>query len=382
MSTAEAANPTSPEIEKFNDLLTTSLKESEDFHAITGTFEEAFARPDVQEQAGKDIRGRIQNVQDLKEIFAKIGMSFIGFDNANVPDEGSQALKLSPRWCEFEERFHAIVDKSCDEVCAASVFMQVYSRTILTDVNAEDRATLGEELRSFMSKLDAKAADAFNVRAESTRLAEDVRAYIPVIEEALALARSRLTVDADSTKAMLSSLHEKLRQIQHNMNSIGTTCAAHLAAGAGAAGLAIGTLSPAAIFIAAASIYNAIGTDVDASIQAKEMAELERAIKQCDANMDKITAKEQILARHQADLSTIKMDIIRLVTKLDMIAMGDLWSSLKSDMHDLDTQLSLSVDPNMPLESRLLRQIKASRELYAFLATLLEMYVKGVGVRE
>ncbi|KAL7284011.1 hypothetical protein ACG7TL_001284 [Trametes sanguinea] len=348
MSVTEGANPASSEVTRLNTLLTNSTTEGEDFHALSDTFEEALGRPDVQEQARKDVRERAKNAGEMKETFSLIRMKLIEFDNANFQDKDDKLLKLGAQWREFQHRFHTILDKDRDNASAASTFMQIYSMDILTDVHADDRATLREQLQGFITvklesygldilsllissaqELDKKAACAVDTRAESKRLAEDIRVFTANVEETLIIARSRLTADVELDKARLESLHEQMQR-----------------------------------------------SDFHAT-EAKEMLDLEQEIKQCDAEQGGLVSREQLLAKYQANLPTMQKDILGLATKVDLMVKVEIWDLFKHDVVALDWQLAQLTDPDMPINSRIMRQIKASREAYMFLATLLDMYVKG-----
>ncbi|KAJ3007918.1 hypothetical protein NUW54_g3358 [Trametes sanguinea] len=375
MSATKTATITSTETTEYTLLLENSLKAGDDFDAISDKFEEAFNKPEVQEQAIKDIRDLTKNVREIKEMFSKIGVGFVEFDNANFLDKDNKVLKLGPQWREFQDRFQVILDKSFDNASAASAFMQIYSKAILTDVNAEDRAALKEELQGFVTKLEAKAADALDTKNDFTRLAEDIRVFTAVIEETLKKASGRLTADMDIVKAKLESLRKQLEEVQAKMKSMGIACVASLAVGAVAAGVAIFTLSPAAMFLAVSSVFSAIGTGIKVAQAKKEAAKLEEDIKKAEAELAELLAREQLLAKYQGSLEGTKKDVMGLAAKVDTIA--GIWQYLKGDMVSLHEQLSLSVDPDMPLTSRFMRKIKATREVYMRLATLLDMYAKG-----
>ncbi|CDO77961.1 hypothetical protein BN946_scf184971.g11 [Trametes cinnabarina] len=375
MSAAKTATYTTPETTEFTILLENSLKHGEDFDAISDKFEEEFNKPEVQEQAIKDIRDLTKNVREIRQMFSKIGLGFVEFDNANFLDKDNKVLKLGPQWREYQDRFQKILDMSFDNASAASAFMQIYSKAILTDVEADQRAALREELEGFVKKLEVKASDALNTKNEFTRLAEDIRVFAAVMEETLKRASGRLTQDMDIVKAKLESLRSQLQEVHARMKSMGIACVASLAVGAIAAGIAIVTLSPVAMFIAVSSVFSAIGTGIKVAQAKKEAAQLEADIKKYEAELAELVAREKLLAKYQASLESTKKDITGLAAKVDAIA--GIWQSLKGDMVSLHAQLSLSTDPDMPLTSRFMKKIKATRELYMRLATLLDMYAKG-----
>ncbi|OSD08805.1 hypothetical protein PYCCODRAFT_1485202 [Trametes coccinea BRFM310] len=372
MSVTEAANLASPEVTNLNDLLAHSLKTSEDFHALSAKFEEALGRPEVREQARKDIHERTKNAQEMKETFTLIGMGLTEFDNANFLDKDDKPLKLGAQWRELQHRLYTVLDKDHEDAFTVSTFMQIYSMNILADVLTDDRATLREQLQGFVTELDKRAARAVNARVESKRLAEDIRVFTVNVEETLMMARSRLTTDVELDKARLESLHEQMQRQDSPFPSQGRACTAHLAA-AGAAGVAISTLSPAAMFLAAACVYDAIGSDLHAT-QSKEIQDLEQQIKQRDAELSELVAREQLLAKYQAKISNMQKDILSLATKVDPMIQVELWNLVPL------VRLANSITSHchgVGLRQRFMRQVKASRELYRFLAALLDMYGKG-----
>ncbi|KAH9887219.1 hypothetical protein C8Q73DRAFT_256746 [Cubamyces lactineus] len=375
MSATITATLTSNAVSEYQLILNKSLEKEEDFDTISEHFAEALRKPEVQEQTIKDIRELTKTVKEIKEAFRRIGEGFVEFDGAKFLDNDNNLLQLGGQWREYQTRFQDILDRSFDNASRAAAFMHQYSKAILTDVDQSCYGDLQIELQAFVKKLESKAAEALQTKNEFTRLADDLRLFAQTVEEAVKKAGARLDNDLTAARAHLHNLQAQLEEVYHKMKNMGIACVASLAVGAVAAGVAIITLSPVAMFFAVTSVISALTTGIKYAEAKKEATRIEGEIQECNRKIAELMAKEQLLKKYQEGLEATKKEITGLAGKVDTIA--NIWQYLRSDMIQLSEQLALATDPDMPVTKRFLRKVAATRELYMKLATLLDMYAKS-----
>ncbi|KAL1943855.1 hypothetical protein VTO73DRAFT_3673 [Trametes versicolor] len=376
MSTITATLTASSEaVSEYKLILEKSLKDHEDIDSITEHFAEALQKPEVKEQAIKDIRNLTKTIKEIRAGFEHIAGTFVGFDSAKFLDKENNVLQLGGTWHGYFERFNVIVEESFKNATAAAAFMKMYSNALLTDVDQASFGDLQIELQAFVAKLEAKAQDALRTQNNFATLATDLRLFESVVEDAIRKAGARVGDDLTAARARLSTLQNQLAEVSSKMSSMGIACVSSLAVGAVSAGIAIFTLSPVAMFMAVSSVISAVGTGIKYAEAKKEASRLESEIQECNNQIAELMAKEELLNKYRQSLDATKRDIEGLAGKIDTIA--GIWQYLKTDMLLLKEQLALSVDPDMPITRRFLKKIAATRELYVKLGTLLDMYAKG-----
>ncbi|KAH9887244.1 hypothetical protein C8Q73DRAFT_794802 [Cubamyces lactineus] len=366
---------TSEAVSQYQLALNNSLTKDADFNNASERFSDAFHKPEVQEQVVKDIRELTNTIKEIREAFRRIGESLVEFDNASFLDVDNNVLQLGGRWRAYQTRFQEILDRSFDNASSAAAFLHQYSKAILTDVEQSSYQDLQIELQAFVQKLEKKAADALQTKNDFTRLADDLRLFSQVIEEAVKKAGARIGDDLTRAKAHLRNLQGQLEEVQHKMKHVGIACVASLTVGAVAAGFVIFTLSPIAMIAVVGAAIGSAVTGIKYLQAKKEAAKLQEDIEGCNRQIAELLEKERLLKKYLERLEVTKQEITGLAGQVDAIA--GIWQHLRSDMVQLQEQLALATDPDMPITGRFMKKVAATRELYTKLAMLLDMYAKN-----
>lgn len=99
MSTITATLTASSEaVSEYKLILEKSLKDHEDIDSITEHFAEALQKPEVKEQAIKDIRNLTKTIKEIRAGFEHIAGTFVGFDSAKFLDKENNVLQLGGTW--------------------------------------------------------------------------------------------------------------------------------------------------------------------------------------------------------------------------------------------------------------------------------------------
>ncbi|KAI0659411.1 hypothetical protein C8Q70DRAFT_140048 [Cubamyces menziesii] len=364
-----------PAVAQYQLSLNKSLAKDADFNAVSERFSDAFHNPEVQDQIVKDIHELTNTIKDIKEAFRRIGESLVEFDNAVFLDVDGDHLQLGRPWRAYQTRFQEILDRSFDNASSAAAFLNQYSRAILTDVDQASYKELQTELQAFVKKLEAKAADALQTKNDFTRLADDLRLFSQVIEEALKKAGARIDYELIAAKARLRNLQSQLEEVQHKLKHVGMACVSTLTVGAVSAGFVIFTLSPIAMIAVVGSAIGSAITGIKYLQAKREAARLQEEIKEYNELISQLLEREKLLRKYLERLETTKQEIAGLASQVD--AISGIWQHLRSDMIQLQEQLALATDPEMPITGRFMKKIAATRELYTKLAMLLNMYAKN-----
>ncbi|KAJ8482859.1 hypothetical protein ONZ51_g5078 [Trametes cubensis] len=388
-----------PAVAQYQLSLNKSLAKDADFNAVSERFSDAFHNPEVQDQIVKDIHELTNTIKDIKEAFRRIGESLVEFDNAVFLDVDGDHLQLGRPWRAYQTRFQEILDRSFDNASSAAAFLNQYSRAILTDVDQASYKELQTELQAFVKvpsfvyldippftvfpqKLEAKAADALQTKNDFTRLADDLRLFSQVIEEALKKAGARIDYELIAAKARLRNLQSQLEEILSpqkpdnvQLKHVGMACVSTLTVGAVSAGFVIFTLSPIAMIAVVGSAIGSAITGIKYLQAKREAARLQEEIKEYNELISQLLEREKLLRKYLERLETTKQEIAGLASQVD--AISGIWQHLRSDMIQLQEQLALATDPEMPITGRFMKKIAATRELYTKLAMLLNMYAKN-----
>ncbi|KAI9062237.1 hypothetical protein FKP32DRAFT_1677561 [Trametes sanguinea] len=324
------------------------------------------------DKAIEDIRELSKIAQEIKQAFTEIGCHFVAFDNANFRDNDNRVLKLGGQWRIYQIRFQTILDKSFDNASAASAFMQQYSKTVMTDVGQTSYAALRDEIQVFVKRLETKAADALCTKNEFTQLANDVRILAKLVGESLRQVDSRVMSDLKTTRQELDLLRTKLYNVDEQMKLMTLASVKVAAPGGLFAGAAVFSLSPSTLSDFMTSIIR--GSDQFKQLE-RHYELIQKEITVREEKLASLAAQEHLIAKYQSPLDQTTQSIDTLARKVEVIV--GIWQYLRSDMIILQQELALASDPDMPITSFFLKKIRATRELYAKLATLLEMYAKG-----
>ncbi|CDO69681.1 hypothetical protein BN946_scf184851.g69 [Trametes cinnabarina] len=355
-------------VQPFAILIQESLKKRETAEEISDRLAAAFESSEVTDATITSVRDLSKKVKDIKEMFTKIGQSFVEFDNANFLDDKNNVIQLGSQWHEFQTRsMHSLYPPICVE----------YTGIILTDVESDARQALREELQGFVAQLKQKADDASRAKGEFGRLAIDLRNFTAVLEGIFKKANVRLATDLQATRTKLEGLRVQLKEVTDKIQSMSEACVEAFAVGGSSAGGFFARLSPRAIWTALKEVFTheqeTLRNEIDKAKQKENSLKTE--INVLEAQLADLLAKEELLARYMCTLEATKGDINSLADKVD--AISNIWQCLRADMIKLDTALSNTVDPNMPLTYFFMKKIRATRALYMNIAYALEMYAKG-----
>ncbi|KAL7284015.1 hypothetical protein ACG7TL_001288 [Trametes sanguinea] len=324
------------------------------------------------DKATEDIRELSKIAQEIKQAFTDIGGHFVAFDNANFQDNEGRVLKLGGQWRIYQIRFQTVLDKSFDNASAASAFMQQYCKAVMTDVGQASYASMRDEIQVFVKRLETKAADALRTKNEFTELANNVRVLTRVVEESLRQVDARVISDLKITREELELLRSKLFYVDDQMKLMSLVNVKVAAPGGLFAGAAMLSLSPSTLRDFMSSLIR--GSDQFKKLE-ESYAMLEKEIAIREEKLASLVAKEHLIAKYQSPLDQTIQRIDNLAHKVEVIV--GIWQYLRSDMIILQEELALASDPDMPITSFFLKKIRATRELYAKLAMLLDMYAKG-----
>ncbi|CDO70173.1 hypothetical protein BN946_scf184774.g1 [Trametes cinnabarina] len=311
------------------------------------------------DQAIVDIRELSKIAEDIKQAFHDIGLHFLEFDNANFQNNEGRVLKLGGCWQVYQivhllfiwfvkyamlillafQQFQTMLDKSFDNASTASAFMQQYSEAIMTDVAQASYVSLRGEIQMFVKWLETKAEDVLRTKNESTGLANDVRLLTMTVAESL------IQVDA------------------HVMNEINVTTKSSTYSACSSTCSLEDELS----IIRGSNKYKQIEY---------ACAYIKQEISNREDRLATLVAKEHLITKYQSPLDQTTLNIENLARKANVVV--GIWQYLRSDMIILQQELSLASDPDMLLTALFLKKIKATRELYMKLATLLNMYAQGI----
>ncbi|KAI9067943.1 hypothetical protein FKP32DRAFT_1600844 [Trametes sanguinea] len=369
-------------------LMSTTLKDDEEAAAVSEQLAAALQSKMVDEEVMNSIRNLSKDVKEINTMFTKIGQGFVEFDSANFLDLQGNVLKLGDKWGAFHQRFQVLIDASFDNASAASAFMAQFANVLLTDVPANARQDLRDELRNFVNQLKPKADDALKFKGGFTNLATDLRTFTAVLEETLKRADSRVAADLQQMRQKIESLKVQLQEVTEKIHKMSQECLDFLAAGASSVGGVLGKLAPKAIWSAFMEVFT---HEQEKKREERERQEqnvrqhLETAKQQessliseldkVQVSLAELMAKEQLLAKYMSSLEGTKKNIEGLAGKIDAIA--QIWQCLRVDMVSLDTQLELAVDPEARLTYLFMRKIQLTRALYLKTASMLELYAKG-----
>ncbi|KAI9067944.1 hypothetical protein FKP32DRAFT_1672654 [Trametes sanguinea] len=364
-------------VEKFTLLIDASLQNKEKAEAISDRLAIALESQGVNDTALSSIRNLSKNVKEINEMFINIAKSFVEFDNARFLDMQGNVLNLGGQWNAFHLRFRTLIDKSFDNASAASAFMKQYTEVLLTDVPADARQGLREELGNFVKQLKQKADDALKAKGDFSRLADDLKTFTQVLEETLKQANTRVAADLKQVRDRIGSLTGQLKEVTEKIHNMSEACISCFGAGGSSVGGVFAWLSPKAIWAAFMEVFTHEQENLRKELAhaREEETKLQTELHEAEARLAELVAKEQLLAKYMGSLEGTKKDIESLAGKIDAIA--HIWQCLRADMVSLDTQLGTAVDPDAPLTFLFMKKIKVTRALYVKIAFMLEMYAKG-----
>ncbi|PIL30207.1 hypothetical protein GSI_07785 [Ganoderma sinense ZZ0214-1] len=336
----------------------TVVVEAKVAEAVEETIERTLSSPEFFAEVTADIRNLAQAVKDIRAGFRAVADDLVAFDNDEDKDKDSVVLRLRPQWLGYQAVY---IRCHTGEEPPERTMIRQYTEAILTDVDPSKFEDVREELRGFLKKLDEKAPTAQQTQGDLEKLADDAKTHLRNVEK-------------------------KFESISDEKAKLGIMAFSGLLLGGACAIVAMFVLVPNAgkqdavkqIGVVGAGycgvqgwLLHRQGTSKSSSL----CTECGIEMKECRLDIANKKDRHRELLGHEAALTQTKERITALAEKLDTISA--IWRVLKCDMQQLQEQLALVVDPDVQVTKRFLKKLRRPREVYNWLADLLELYANG-----
>jgi len=331
--------------------------------------------PVVKKKAYEDVKHLATTIRDIRVGFIKVASDLVGFDAAEFKDTKGQVIKLGPSWKPYIKQFDDTLQFSLEQATNAVVMMKGIN-AVLGDVAPPDGTDLKIELEQFMKQLKKKEEEALSVKDKFQQLADDVGLFSAKIDVALAEAAAAIKAAIQKAQDELKTLEKKLADLNEKIKSLGIATITEVATGAVAAGVAIFTLNPVAIFTAISSFIAAIGTGIALKKAMDERSTCLDDIEKKKREIQQLNERDELLKKYKEKLEATKGIVANISSQIAVIA--NIWQTINLDMHALNEDLNNNIGPDTKITKFFLKKLAVAKEIYQHLILLLETYVEEV----